>query len=115
MWLIRPSLIRGGLVSPLILIRRTSSNNISPIDLGRRVFGFLDMGNLSMEGFVCGPKVHLHKNGSSDMLHIKVGNSNALNNGRDKGVIFGRKVIEKDHSAEGFWEIKTSLHHLVEE
>ena len=45
----RRSLIRGGLVSPSILVWRTTSNNISPIDQRRRVFGFLYSRNPSME------------------------------------------------------------------
>ena len=100
MWLIRRSLIRGGLVPPLILIWRTASNNIGPIDQGRGVFGFLDSRDPSMERFSCGPKVHLHENSSGNMLHIKVSNGDHLNDGRGEGVVFRRKVVEKDHSTE---------------
>ena len=97
MWLIRWSLIRGGLVPPLVLVWRTASNNIGLIDQRRGVFRFLNSRNLSMERFTCGLKVHLHEDGSNDMLHIKVGNSNGLNDGRCKRVILRRKIVEEDH------------------
>ena len=47
-----------------------------------------------MEEFTCDPKVHLHENGSSDMLHIGVGNSNGLNNSKGERVVLGRKIVE---------------------
>ena len=100
MRLIRQFLVRGGLVPPLILIWRTASNNIGPIDQGRGVFRFLYGRNLSMEGFTRGPKVHLHENSSGNMLHIKIGNGNGLNDGRGERVVLGRKIVEKDHSTE---------------
>ena len=53
-----------------------------------------------MERFTCGSKVHLHKNGSSDILHVEVGNGNSLNNGRGERVILGRKIVEENHSTE---------------
>ena len=115
MRLIRQSLIRGGLVPPLILVWRTTSNNIGPIDQRRWVFRFLHSGNPSMEGFTCGPKVHLHEDSGGNMLHVKVCNGNSLNDGRGERVVLGRKVVEKDHSTESLGKIQPSLGHLVEE
>jgi hypothetical protein len=98
--LIRQSLIRGGLVPPLILVRRTASNNIGPVNQRRRVFRF-HMGDLSMEGFTCGPKVHLHEYARRYMVDIEVGYFEGLNNGRGEGIILVGKVVEKNHSTEG--------------
>jgi hypothetical protein len=98
--LLRRSLIRGGLVPPLILVRRTASNNIGPVDQGRGVFGFR-MGDPSMERFVCGPKVHLHEDARRYVINIKVGYFEGVNDGRGESVILGWKVIEKNHSTEG--------------
>ena len=47
-----------------------------------------------MEELTCDPKVHLHENGSSDMLHIGVGNGNGLNNSKGERVVLGRKIVE---------------------
>ena len=52
MWLIRWFLVREGLVPPLILVWRTASNNVGPIDQGRGVFGFLHSRDPSMERFM---------------------------------------------------------------
>ena len=102
---IRQSLIRGGLVPPLILIWRTTSNNIGPIDQRRRVFGFLYSRNTSMERFTRGPKVHLHEYSGGNMLHIKDCNGNGLNDGRCERVVLGRKVVEKDYGTESLGKI----------
>ena len=58
-----------------------------------------------MERFTCGPKVNLHENGSSDMLHVEVGNSNGVNDGKGERVILRRKIVAEDHSMKGLWKI----------
>ena len=47
-----------------------------------------------MEEFSCDPKVYLHENGSSDMLHIGIGNGNGLSNGKGERIVLGRKIVE---------------------
>jgi hypothetical protein len=59
------------------------------------------MGNLSMEGFACGPKVHLHEDARRYVVDIKVGYFESLNNSRGESVILRWKAIEKNHSTEG--------------
>jgi hypothetical protein len=98
--LIRRSLVRGGLVPLLILVRPTTSNNIGPVNQRRRVFGFC-MGNPSIEGFTCSLKVHLHEYARRYMVNIEVGYFEGLNDGRGESVILIRKVVEKNHSTEG--------------
>ena len=51
------------------------------------------------------PKVHLHENGSSDMLHIGVGNGNGLIDSKGKRVIFGRKIVEENRSTKDLRKI----------
>ena len=58
-----------------------------------------------MESFSCDLKVHLHENGSSDMLHIGVGNSNDLNNSKSERVVLGRKIVEENRSTEDLRKI----------
>ena len=70
--------MRVGLVLPMILIWKTASNDIYPIDQRRGVFRFLHSRDLSMEEFTCDLKVHLHENGSSNVLRVGVGNGNGL-------------------------------------
>ena len=84
--------MRVGLVLPMSLIWKAASNDICLIDQGREVFGYLHSRDPSMEGFSCDLKVLFHENGSSDMLHIGVGNGNGLSEG-ERGV-FGRKIVE---------------------
>ena len=86
--------MRVGLVPPMILVWRTASN-IGPIDQRRGVFRFLHSRDLSMKEFRCDPKVLLHENGSSDMLHIEVGNGNSLNDSKSDRVVIGRKIVER--------------------
>ena len=97
--------MRVGLVPPMILIWRTASNDICLIDQRRGVFGFLHSRDPSMEGFTCDPKVHLHENGSSDMLHIEVGNGNSSNNSKGERVVLGRKIVEENRSTEDLRKI----------
>jgi hypothetical protein len=103
--LIRWSLIRGGLVLLLILIKRTASNNVGPVDQRRRVFGFR-MGDPSMEGFTCGPKVHLHEDARRYVVDIEVGYFEGLNDGRGESIILGWKVVEKNHGTEGLGRLR---------
>ena len=86
--------MRVGLVLPMILIWKTASNDIYPIDQRRGVFGYLHIRDPSMEEFMCDPKVHLHENGGSDMLHIGVGNGNGLSNSKGERVVLVRKIVE---------------------
>ena len=58
-----------------------------------------------MEGFACGPKVHLHENSGGNMLHVEVSNGNCLNDGRGERVIFGREIVEEYHSTESLGKI----------
>jgi hypothetical protein len=73
------------------------------------------MGNPSMEGFTCGPKVHLHEYVRRYVVNVEVGYFEGLNDGRGEGVKFRSKVIEKNHGTEGLGSIETSLSHLVKE
>ena len=92
--------MRVDLVLPMILIWKTASNDICPIDQRRGVFGFLYSRNSSMEEVTCDQKVLLHENGSSDMLHIGVGNGNDLIDNKGGRVVLGRKIVEKKRSTE---------------
>ena len=98
-------LMRVGLVLPMILIWKAASNDICPFDQRRGVFRFLYNRDLSMEEFTCDPKVYLHENGSSSMLHIGVGNSNDLNNSEGERVVLGKKIVEENHSTEDLRKI----------
>ena len=78
----------------MILIWKTASNDICPIDQRRGVFRFLYNRDLSMEEFTCDQKVHLHENGSSDMLLVEVGNGNSLSNSEGERVVLEKKIVE---------------------
>ena len=97
--------MRVGLALPMILIWKAASNDICPIDQRRGVFRFLYNRDLSMEEFTCDPKVYLHENGSSNMLHIGVGNGNGLNNSEGERVVLGRKIVEENRSMEDLRKI----------
>ena len=58
-----------------------------------------------MEGFTCDPKVLLYENGSSDMLHIGVGNGNGLIDSKGERVVLGRKIVEENRSTEDLRKI----------
>ena len=94
--------MRVGLVLPMILVWKTASKDICLIDQEREVFGYLHSRDPSMEGFSCDLEVHLHENGSSDMLHV--GNGNGLINSKGKRVVLGRKIVEEKRSTEDFKE-----------
>ena len=98
--------MRVGLILPMILIWKAASNDICPpIDQRRGVFGFLHSRDLSMEEFTCGPKALLHENGSSDMLHIEVGNGNGLIDSKGERDVLGRKIVEENRSTEDLRKI----------
>ena len=58
-----------------------------------------------MESFSCDLKVHLHENGSNDMLHIGIGNGNDLNNSEGERVVLGKKIVEENRSTEDLRKI----------
>ena len=58
-----------------------------------------------MESFSCDLKVLLHENGSSDMLHIGVGNGNGLIDSKGERVVLGRKIVEENCSTEDLRKI----------
>ena len=58
-----------------------------------------------MESFSCDLKVHLHENGSSDMLLVEVGNGNGLIDSKGERVVLGRKIVEENRSTEDLRKI----------
>ena len=54
---------------------------------------------------MCGPKVLLHENGSSDMLHFEVGNGNSLIDSKGERVVLRRKIVEENRSTEDLRKI----------
>ena len=68
-----------------------------------------------MEEFTCDQKVHLHENGSSDMLLVEVGNGNGLNNSEGERVVLGRKIVEENRSMEDYEEDQPNLGCVIEE
>jgi hypothetical protein len=78
------------------------SNNVGPVNQRRRIFRF-HMGNLSMEGFTCGLKVHLHENMRRYVINVQVCYFEGLNNGRGESVILVGKVLRRI-IARNVWE-----------